>query len=586
MADEPVNAPQPATPPAAVVETPAPETPAVVEQPEPVDFTGQSDDEVAAVAEAAHAEGTEILDGPAEEFTEEREAVMAAAFARRDAANSELTARAERMSRLAAERERNSNFAAVKVNRPAAPAAPSVPRVADIVKPEVPQVPQAAAPRAFKLIVPTDAHNLVNDRPQGSEFANIGEVAVAFEKRIPSYGSTGNARSVSHGVAMIQRDYGKALTVTGENSDDDVIRFARREGNLHGGNVVKAWSKKVEETGSLTAAAGWCAPSETLYDLCEMETTAGMLEVPEVVATRGGFRYTSDISYPDLFAATSYTGLTEAQVIAGTPEKNCAPIPCPTFEEARLGVSATCLTGSFLQLRGYPEMVARYVRGALVAHDHKQNAAKIAAIVARAGTVTPIAAPTSDAAVSAVLKAVEVAANDIRYRYQLARNASLEVVFPEWIIPVLRDDFTRRSFPGDPAVTDAQIMSWFAVRNVRPQFVRDWQDGYFPGAGTAATLPGGDATAPFAAEIVPQATAVQFLIYPAGSIVMAVQDVVTLRNVYDSTSLKANQYTELFTEDGWAPIFPCPGLRLYSALTCRSGATGEQIAWGCNLPTP
>jgi hypothetical protein len=74
---------------------------------------------------------------------------------------------------------------------------------------------------------------------------------------------------------------------------------------------------------------------------------------------------------------------------------------------------------------------------------------------------------------------------------------------------------------------------------------------------------------------------VDFLSYPAGAVVMLRQDVITLHNVYDSTNLQQNLYTDTFFEEGWGLIYPCAGLRLYRTSICASGATGAPENWGC-----
>jgi len=68
---------------------------------------------------------------------------------------------------------------------------------------------------------------------------------------------------------------------------------------------------------------------------------------------------------------------------------------------------------------------------------------------------------------------------------------------------------------------------------------------------------------------------VDFLAWPAGSVVLARQDVVTLSNVYDAASLATNQFTALFAEEGYAPLFPCEGQRLYTVAGCVGGITGS-----------
>lgn len=507
--------------------------------------------------------------------------VFEAALARANAARTELNVRTERANQLASARSRAAELATL---RPATPTATVVPRVADIVKPETVTPTPVRDGLSFSLIVPGDAARHVPGGTDNGRYASFNDLGHVLSDRATQMGSPSGSRSESFGLMSIKR-HDSQFAVTGENIMNDMasIDRARDQKRLDGGTVLEHWRRSMvasaggdERRVSLTAAAGWCAPSETYYDLCEMESMDGLIDLPEVTATRGGIRWTAEPTYAQMDAATGFGTLTEAQVIADTA-KTCAEVPCPAFTDTRLNVAYTCITGSFLQLRGYPELMARWARGQMVVHAHKLNEAIIAALVAQAGAVTPIVLPAGDPITSALLSAVELAAEDIRYRNRLAFNSVIEIVLPHWVIPLIRADFTRRAF-GDPGLTDARIVEWFTTRHVRPQFVYDWQDGY---SGGGATFPGGDGTPPYIATLVPAGTAVQFLAYPAGAVVLARQDVINLRNVYDSTNLQQNLYTDTFFEEGWAPIYPCPDLRLYSALTCPSGATGAMIDLDC-----
>jgi hypothetical protein len=548
------------------------------------DLSALPDAEVEAVlAEATEAAQAATADP--EGFTAEVAAAFEAALSRANAARAELNARTERRNSFAAAQAQAAQLAA---QAPVKAVQSVVPRVADIAKPVVPVIPEAEKSVTFSLIVPSDAHNAIAGRSMGTEYGSFSEIGRVLDDRSRGTSGQKGTKSPSRDLMQIRRN-DTEFAVTGEDimRDDAVIQHARDQKRLNGGSLLTSWEKGLLDRAggradrvSLTAAAGWCAPSETLYDLCEMESLDGLIDLPEITASRGGIRWTQEPTYAQLDAAASFTILTEAQVIANTP-KNCAPITCPPFTDTRLNIAATCITGSFLQLRGYPELVARWVRGQLVVHAHKLNEAIIAALVVRAGAVTPIVLPAGDPVTSAVLSAVELAAEDIRYRNRLSFNQVIEVVLPHWIIPLIRADFTRRAF-GDPGLTDARIVEWFVTRKIRPQFVVDWQDGYDAVDG-GATFPGGDGTAPFSATLVPAGTAVKFLAFPAGAVVLARQDVITLRNVYDSTNLAQNLYTEMFFEEGWAPIYPCPEIRLYSAQTCPSGATGAMIDLDCTV---
>jgi hypothetical protein len=103
--------------------------------------------------------------------------------------------------------------------------------------------------------------------------------------------------------------------------------------------------------------------------------------------------------------------------------------------------------------------------------------------------------------------------------------------------------------------------------------VYDWQDSFATGA--VSGVPG--ASTPITE--LPQS--LQFLIYPAGTWVRAVSDVITLNSVYDSTKLATNQVTHLFTETGWKMVRMCPLSRVYTVNICPNGSTGVQRAVTC-----
>lgn len=405
----------------------------------------------------------------------------------------------------------------------------------------------------------------------------------------------GNARPGSPGVkadrALGQFVREREFRVTGDrNADSRLIKDVRDQRRLDGGSLMTAWENSVTQSNSLTAAAGWCAPSEIRYDLCSLWERDGFIDLPTMGAPRGGVQYSKDYLWRQIMDAglTSFTKLTEAQVIADTP-KNCTELPCPTFTERRMDVAATCITGSFLQDVGYPENVSNLVDGLLLKHEVEINRDIIAQIVTQAGAATVIPGQGAAAAgfspdtsaVASILAAVDIAAIDMRYRERMGFNRVLEVVLPQWIVAQWRADISRRNgYYADPfsAATTAEIARWFSVRNIRPQFVRDWQD-----AQSGLANGPGDITAPIVPITALPAT-VNFLIYPAGAIVLLREDVVTLTNVYDSTNLKQNLYTALFTEEGYAPIYPCGEVKQYTAQACPSGVTARQQYTSCAVP--
>lgn len=375
---------------------------------------------------------------------------------------------------------------------------------------------------------------------------DVVEAAIARFSAMPQrkVGSAFNR----YGVATIQKGRADEFSHTNQDykSMQDLITAASKESRLSGG--------------SLTAAGGWCAPSETLYDLCTIESTDGLWDVPEVQAPRGGINFTKGPSFADLYAG-EFFNLTEAEVEADTP-KVCTEVECPPFEEVRLDAIGFCIKAGILTNAAYPELIRRYVEGTLIAHQHRISAELIAQAVAIAGPATNIANPWPNA--TSILTMVELAILGERQRNRLPLSMTLEVVLPFWVKGALRADLSQRTGVDYINVTDQMIDSFFTARGARVQWVYNWQDLTIT-TGTAPDLTQVPAT--------DYPSSVQALVYPAGTFVKLGLDVITLDAVYDSTGLSTNTYTALFAEEGVALANTCFDARLVSMDLDVSGLT-------------
>src|SRR5690606_10077106 len=114
------------------------------------------------------------------------------------------------------------------------------------------------------------------------------------------------------------------------------------------------------------------------------------------------------------------------------------------------------------------------------------------------------------------------------------------------------------------SVPDSRIDAWFRERGINPQFVYNWQAV--------------DATAATAFTAWP--TTVSFLLYSAGTWFKGVSDIITLDTIYDSVLLGNNDYTALFSEEGWYVATRGQDSRLVTTSITASGAThiGVDIA--------
>lgn len=394
--------------------------------------------------------------------------------------------------------------------------------------------------------------------------ASFEDLAVALDRRLQGFNSgayaaaarAGRAMSERHSLAVVRKAFDERATVGSPESADAAMAFAVNEKNLPGGSLV--------------AAGGWCAPSETVYDLLEDESRDGLISLPEINVTRGGIKFTKGPKFADLYAAPSFN-FTEAEAKEGKYQPTSAAdptnkvgakpvyhVPCTDFEEVRLSAAGLHIQANLLQQRGYPELVARTIRGALVAHEHKMSERIIASMETQSTAVSMDAGQIGAAA--PILTAIELQVEHYRYAQRLSRSTTLEAVFPYWVRGAIRTDLARRQGVDLMDVPDSRIDAWFRSRGVNAQFVYDWQ------------ALGGEAGA---FKVWP--SSLKFLLYSAGTFVKGSQDVITLDTVYDSVLLGQNDYTALFTEEGYLVAKRGHDARVVTVPLNPNGGTGTGI---------
>jgi hypothetical protein len=370
---------------------------------------------------------------------------------------------------------------------------------------------------------------------QGAMGYNVGDkmttmdMAKAINSRLNGFNASSYEGARARGVreserftiARIPREFDERAVVKDEDPAD-AMKYATDERNLPGGSLV--------------ASGGWCAPSQTVYDLVNITEAENLVSIPEIQINRGGIRFTIGPDYSAVFASTGFC-YTEAQDQAGNYNgagggtKPVTRVPCPGFQEVRLGYCGVAIGAGLLQQRGYPEVIEDYVAKTLNAHAHRKSASVINSMVTQSTAVTMPAAQAG--AVAPLLSAIDLQAMHYRAINRTADDKTLEIVLPNWVKGVLRMDLARRSGVDLLDVSDARISGWFAQRNVNPQYVVDWQD-------IATTPASGFTAAP---------TGVSFLLYAAGTFVQGVTDSIMFENIYDSVLLGTNDFTALFTED-------------------------------------
>lgn len=417
-------------------------------------------------------------------------------------------------------------------------------RAAASKAPEVIIVPEAK-PAVGTLIAAANVPGF----DTSSELPDMETLAKAFLARSRSFmGRPAPAKPEifeRYGVANIRRPENE-FTIAGRMSPEDtmdVINAAVKQARLPGGSLI--------------AAGGWCAPSNTVYDFCEQETVDGLLSLPEVTITHGGINFTKGPDLASLLGNANFGFTqTEAQAEAGTT-KPCFEITCPDFTDVRLDAVGWCLRAGILTASpaGWPELVRRFLNLATIAHQYRMNSDslnRLSAAIGAAVNYVELGSATAD-----ILDALSLQASIIRESQFLAVDATIEVILPLWAPDVIRADLARRSGDlGYLTISDAQLRSLFTARGLAPQFVRGYQ-----------TIGASDGTA--------YPTTLEAMLYPAGSYVLGVNDVISLDTVYDSPSLTTNTYTAAFFEEARLLFNPCgTGRKVSISLTGNSAILG------------
>ncbi|MFF5655209.1 major capsid protein [[Kitasatospora] papulosa] len=331
--------------------------------------------------------------------------------------------------------------------------------------------------------------------------------------------------------------------------------------------VLKASDQRRLPKGDLVASGGWCAPSETVYEITDIACPDGLWDLPEIQMSRGGLRF---FETPTLDVNAMTWIWTEADDISaadGDPTKPCFKIPCPEPTEVRCEAIGVCLEAGILTSRHFPELVAWYQRNVMVAHEMRIRRALYEQ--ARAAS-TAVTLPVSFASFSAVFGAVALQAVDIQEKHNLCERIGLEVVFPYWSRAMFMTDIARRSQTDVCDLPANCIEDAFASLGVRVQ----WAKGLVPGVPTDI---GGATPATAWPETV------EFLVYPTGNFQLGRGAEVNLGVIHDSTKFRTNDFTAIFAEECVALVNRGIEARRVTVPVCADGSVGPRAVPACPI---
>jgi hypothetical protein len=277
----------------------------------------------------------------------------------------------------------------------------------------------------------------------------------------------------------------------------------------------------------------------------------------------GGFAFSmSNATDPWLWTETD-----DILTVTGSVNKPTLRVPCPSFNEVRLECYGISLTAGNLTDDAYPESTQNFIRLLRAAYSHAINARLISLMDTAAGGATTIGAVTTDGPATRLLNSVGLAAMDYRAKFAMSTNSVLEVVIPYWVKEVIRADLTLRPNvdPAQLAIADAQITAYFDARNVRVQWVNDYQVRGANQPGSSSNLTVWPAT-------------VNFLVYAAGTFLHGTGLQLDLGVIRDSVLNAENDFTALWAEECHLIAKVGHEARKYTCAFNVSGQVGGAVA--------
>lgn len=442
--------------------------------------------------------------------------------------------------------------------------------------------------------VATKLSGAVGGHTVGEQLTRESMATVFADKMNTVFGGRGAGADGRHDVVRMEYTYPEDRTL------DRNAEWSTNTRKIEAGQDPKA----------ITAAGGFCAPLEILYDI----DTVGVTDRPVMAALnrfqveRGGIQYRPpfDALGSDVLGESGHTGglgvwtATDDINVSGsdnTTWKGCAVVTCPGLEMASVYSTYLCLEFPNFTSRFDPEWADATMQAALIAAARFQENQLLTRILNGSTDVTQtgdtgsklLFGPNStiagtDGAVSSardMLVTLDRAVAYYRNRHRLDSMIPLTFILPRWVRELFRSDLTRGfSYDLDAlAVADSLIDSWFAARGVTPVWHLD---------GLAATQVGGSTGPTVVKQFYDNATAntmvpayptqVDSALFATGDWLYLDGGVLDLGLVRDSTLNARNRY-RTFTESFEGVAFRgIESLRLVIETGVPTGATVGTIA--------
>jgi len=377
----------------------------------------------------------------------------------------------------------------------------------------------------------------------GSELADMDKVADAFAKRLHTLRNVQGGSGTQYTVATLAFEYPEDRKLSGDDP----------------ANITRV--NKVISPQALTAAAGICAPLETIYDInvCGDQDRPIRDALARFNADRGGVRIYG--------APTLGVGSVGIWDTSGAATKTCADAGCPSPTDIMVDAIYACLKFSNFTNRFFPEVIKANTDLAMINHARVADINLLKQIQAASTLVT-----ATDKKVGLVRQFVYTLANAaalLRRKHRLADNAPMRAILPSWVQDAMVADIAMQ-MPGDGLetlfVAQERLAAVFRGRGINVTWSLDSWDG-------SAVVDPPTGTEGFE-------TSVSFALFPEGTFLFLDGGTLDLGIQRDMTMIAANEYaTFVETFEGVAKT-GCESLWITQDV-CVSGAAAALVDTQC-----
>ncbi len=399
--------------------------------------------------------------------------------------------------------------------------------------------PVAASARVRRALPMSRRHRpQENAQPQGAQLLAARDVYPFAER-----GEALNTRRLGEVMTeMVKKNRiqpGQKIVVASATFDYPEERHLTRD---QASNIQKI--EAVTSTQALVASGGLCAPLTPIYDFPDIETAARPVRdaLVNFRADRGGVIVGANPSIVD-YADAVGTVTAEDDAMGGTfAVKNCMRIDCPDFTSYEVDSFYHCIEAGNLTARAYPELMSRIDVLVRANQARLADGALLTAIKAGSTAITDVNTTATAGAVWKLVEFAQVAAAGYRSRNRMSRDATLQALFPEWILDQLVVDNTRGQF--ERYRSKAEMERVLTDANITVTYYLDGPstgDGMVFGAQNAGNL------LPFPATC-------EWALYAPGSWLHLDSGVLELGIVRDSTLNSTNDF-QIFGET-WETAVP------------------------------